>query len=58
MQETQVRSLGVEDPLEAERTPRSSTLPWSIQWTEEPECTGLPVHMGSSAHGLQESDMT
>ena len=36
MQETWVRSLGQEDPLEKEMATHSSTLPWKIPWTEEP----------------------
>ena len=36
MQETQVRSLGWEDPLEKEMAAHSSTLAWRIPWTEEP----------------------
>ena len=36
MQETQVQSLGWEDPLEKEMAPHSSTLAWRIPWTEEP----------------------
>ena len=36
MQETQVRSLGREDPLEKEMAPHSSTLAWKIPWIEEP----------------------
>ena len=36
MQETQVRSLGQEDPLEKEMATHSSTLAWKIPWTEEP----------------------
>ena len=35
MQETWVRSLGGEDPLEKEMATYSSTLAWKIQWTEE-----------------------
>ena len=35
MQETQVRSLGWEDPLEKAMAPHSSTLAWKIPWTEE-----------------------
>ena len=35
VQETQVRSLGREDPLEKEMAPHSSTLAWKIPWTEE-----------------------
>ena len=41
-QETQVLSLGQEDPLEKEMAAHSSTLPWRIPWTEEPG--GLIVH--------------
>ena len=36
MQETQVRSLGWEDPLEKDMATHSSTLAWKIPWTEEP----------------------
>ena len=36
MQETQVRSLGQEDPLEKEMATHSSTLAWKILWTEKP----------------------
>ena len=36
MQETQVQSLGWEDPLEKEMASYSSFLAWEIQWTEEP----------------------
>ena len=36
MRETQVRSLGREDPLEKEMETHSSTLAWKISWTEEP----------------------
>ena len=36
MQETQVQSLGQEDPLEKEMAPHCSTLAWKIPWTEEP----------------------
>ena len=35
-QETQVRSLGWEDPLEKEMATHSSILAWRIPWTEEP----------------------
>ena len=47
MQETQVRSLDWEDPLEKEMATHSSLLAWRILWTEEPEglqsmgCVGL-----------------
>ena len=36
IQETQVRSLGPEDPLEEEMATHSSILAWKIPWTEEP----------------------
>ena len=36
MQETQVLSLGQEDPLEEEMATHSSILAWEIPWTEEP----------------------
>ena len=36
MWETQVESLGREDPLEKEMATHSSILAWRIPWTEEP----------------------
>ena len=36
LQETQVQSLGQEDPLEKEMATHSSTLAWRIPWTEKP----------------------
>ena len=36
IQETQVGSLGWEDPLEKEMAIHSSILAWEIPWTEEP----------------------
>ena len=35
-EETQVRPLGREDPLEEGMATHSSTLAWRIPWTEEP----------------------
>ena len=35
-QETRVRSLGWEDPLEKETATHSSILAWEIPWTEKP----------------------
>ena len=35
-QETWVRSLGWEDPLEKEMATHSNILAWEISWTEEP----------------------
>ena len=48
MQETQVRSLGQEDPLEKEMAAHSSTLAWKIPWMEEP---GGLQSMGSQRVG-------
>ena len=48
MWETQVRSLGREDPLEKETAPHSSTLAWKIPWMEEP---GKLQSMGSQRVG-------
>ena len=36
MKQTQVPSLGQEDPLEEETAPHSSILAWKIPWAEEP----------------------
>ena len=44
MQETWVRSLGQEDPLEKEMATHSSILAWEIPWTEDP---GRLQSMGS-----------
>ena len=44
IQETQVRSLGQEDPLEKGMATHSSILAWKIPWTEEP---GGPQSMES-----------
>ena len=50
LQETQVQSLGGEDPLEKKMATHSSILAWRIPWTEEPG--------GVQAKGHKESDMT
>ena len=42
-QETEVRSLGWEDPLEKDMATHSSILVWRIPWTKEP---GRPQTMG------------
>ena len=47
-QETQVLSLGQEDPLEEEMPIHSSILAWRILWTEEP---GEPQSIGSQIVG-------
>ena len=36
MQETRLRFLGQEDPLEKEMATHSTILAWRIPWTEEP----------------------
>ena len=36
MLETEVQSLGQENPLEKEMVTHSSILAWEIPWTEEP----------------------
>ena len=48
IRETQVRSLGREDPLEKEMATHSSTLAWRIPWREEP---GRLQSMGSQRVG-------
>ena len=50
VQESWVRFLGREDPLEKEMATHSSVFAWRIPWTEEP---GRLQSMGS-----QESDTT
>ena len=53
MQETQVHSLGQEDPLEKEMATHSSILAWEIPWMEEP---GKLQSMGSQR--LEHDSMT
>ena len=36
MRDTQVQSLGREDPLEKEMVTHSSICAWSVPWMEEP----------------------
>ena len=48
VQETWVRSLGWEDPLEKEMAAHSSTLAWKLPWMEEP---GRLQSMGSQRVG-------
>ena len=50
MQETWVRSLGWENPLEKEMATHSSILAWEIPWTEE---LGGPQSMGSQKSQTQ-----
>ena len=49
-QETRLRFLGQEDPLEKEMATHSGILVWKIPWTEEPG--------GIQSMGSQESDTT
>ena len=53
MQETQVPSLGLEDPLEKETATHVSILAWEIPWTDEPD--GLQS-MGSQKSWTQLSN--
>ena len=48
MQETQIKSLGQEDPLKKEMPTHSSVPAWRIPWTEEP---GRLQSMGSQRVG-------
>ena len=48
IQETWVRSLDREDPLEKEIATHSSTIAWKIPWTEDP---GRLPSMGSQRVG-------
>ena len=50
LQETQVQSLGEEDPLEEGKATHSSILAWRRSWTEEPN--------GLRSVGSQEWDTT
>ena len=50
VQETWLRSLGWEDPLEKEMATHSSILAWKILWTEKPG--------GLQSMVSQESDRT
>ena len=50
VKETQIWSLGGEDPLEKEMPTHSSILAWRIPWTEEPG--------GLQSTGYKESDTT
>ena len=52
VQETWVRSLGLEDPLEKEMATHSSILAWKISWTQEPG--GLCSPWGGEESGTTE----
>ena len=47
-QETQLRSLGSEEPLVKERAAHSSVLTWRISWTEE-------ISWPAKVHGVAKS---
>ena len=47
VQETRVRSLGWEDPLEKEMATHSSTLAWKIPWTERLRGSSVPGRLQS-----------
>ena len=49
MQESRVRSLGWEDPLEKGTATHSRIIAWRIPWTEEP--------WRATVHGVAELDM-
>ena len=49
IQETRVRFLGRENPLEKEMATHSIVLAWRLPWTEEP---GRLQSMGSQKSGL------
>ena len=55
-QETQVQSLGQEDPLEEGMATHSSILAWRIPWTKEP---GGLTSIGSQrvGHNLANEDI-
>ena len=50
VQETQIQSMGWEDPLEKVMATQSSIHAWRIPWTDEP--------VGYSPQGHKELDMT
>ena len=54
IQETWVRSLGQEDPLEEEMAIHSNVLAWGIPWIEEP---GGLQSMGSQRVGHNSSNV-
>ena len=55
MWETQVRSLGWEDPLEKEMATHPSILAWEIPWTEDP---GRLQSIGVAKRWTRLSDFT
>ena len=57
MQETWVRSLGLEDPLEQWTATHSSILAWRIPWTEEPDRLQLMVTKLNTSERLSLSEI-
>ena len=55
MWETQVRSLGWEDPLDKEMATHPSILAWEIPWTEDP---GRLQSIGVAKRWTQLNDFT
>ena len=55
VQETWVRSLGQEDPLEEERATHSSILAWKFPWAEEP---GRLQPWGTVSSSVSQGDKT
>ena len=55
MGETQVQSLGWEDPLEKRMSTHSSIFAWEIPWTEEP---GGLQSMGSESATAKQLTLT
>ena len=49
MQETQIQSLGQEDPLEEGIATHSCILAWRIPWTE------TEIHLQATVHGVAKS---
>ena len=56
VQETQVQSLGLEDPLEKGMAIQFPPFAWRIPWTEEPG--GLQSMELQRLYGVAELDMT
>ena len=61
MQETQVQSLGWEDPLEKKMASHSSILAWRVPWREFHSCLENSHQRSLAGHslwGCKESDTT
>ena len=55
MQETRVRSLGQEDPLEKGKATHSHTLAWRIPWTKIQSMGFSPWGRWDTVHGVAKS---